>query len=184
MGLHDDFLFAIEALTQVDFTTCDLEEINIFETTVRHLGGFMSAYDISGERYPLLIEKATEIGDMLYKAFDTPNRMPVTRWNFNDAMAGYSQVAGDSVLVSEIGSLTLEFTRLSQITGDPKYFDAVQRIMNIFEEQQDKTKLPGMWPVVVNAKEASFTGYNGFTIGGMADSLYEYLPKVRLILTS
>lgn len=116
---------------------------------------------------------------MLYKAFDTPNRMPITRWDFKAAVDGVSQEASDSMLVSEIGSLTLEFTRLSQITGDPRYFDAVQWVMDIFEEQQDKTKLPGMWPVVVNANTGDFTGFSGFTIGGMADSLYEYLPKVN-----
>jgi mannosyl-oligosaccharide alpha-1,2-mannosidase len=82
------------------------------------------------------------------------------------------------VLVSEIGSLRLEFTHLSQITGDPCYFDAVQRVMDVFEEQQDKTNLPGMWPVAINVKTGDYTGFPGFTIGGMADSLYEYLPKV------
>jgi mannosyl-oligosaccharide alpha-1,2-mannosidase len=82
------------------------------------------------------------------------------------------------VLSAEIGSLTLEFTRLTQLLGDPRYFDAVQRIMDVFDSQQNQTKLPGMWPVVVNAREMDFAGYTDFTIGGMADSLYEYLVKV------
>ena len=181
MGLHDEFEVAVDAVKEIDFTTCALAEINVFETTIRYLGGFLGAYDISGERYPQLLVKAVEMGDMLYKAFDTPNRMPVTRWNFRKAVAGDHQEAGDSTLVSEIGSLSLEFTRLSQVTGDPKFFDAIQRIMDVFDVQQSKTKLPGMWPVVVNAKSLNFTEYGGFTIGGMADSLYEYLPKVRFL---
>jgi mannosyl-oligosaccharide alpha-1,2-mannosidase len=179
MGLHDDFHDAVKAIKKIDFSTCSLPDLNVFETTIRYLGGLLSAYDLSGGEYPMLIQKATELGDMLYKAFDTPNRMPITRWNFTAAANGVAQRASDSVLVSEIGSLTLEFTRLSQITGDLRYFDAVQRVMDVFDEQQDKTKLPGMWPVVVNAKAEDFTGYSGFTIGGMADSLYEYLPKVN-----
>jgi mannosyl-oligosaccharide alpha-1,2-mannosidase len=89
-----------------------------------------------------------------------------------------SQEAGESVLAAEIGSLTLEFTRLSQLTGDPRFFDAVDRIMDIFDAQQMSTKLPGLWPVVVNARTGHFNEYGGFTIGGMEDSLYEYLPKV------
>ena len=141
----------------------------------------MAAYDLSEEKYPILLRKATEMGDMLYVAFDTPNRMPIVRWNFKSALYGAIQEAGDSVLVSEIGSLTLEFTRLSQVTGDPRYYDAVQRIMDMFEMQQDKTKLPGMWPVVIDVKNEDYTGYGGFTLGGMADSLYEYLPKVGTI---
>jgi mannosyl-oligosaccharide alpha-1,2-mannosidase len=35
-----------------------------------------------------------------------------------------------------------------------------------------------MWPVVVNPNMVDFGGDSGFTIGAMADSLYEYLPKV------
>jgi mannosyl-oligosaccharide alpha-1,2-mannosidase len=84
--------------------------------------------------------------------------------------------------VSELGSLSLEFTHLSQVSGDPKYYDAVQRISDVFEQHQNKTKLPGMWPVVVNAAIPSFNGDNTFHFGGMSDSLYEYLPKQYMML--
>jgi hypothetical protein len=40
-----------------------------------------------------------------------------------------------------------------------------------------------MWPVVVNAKDEDFTGDSGFTLGAMADSVYEYLPKVPAVST-
>jgi mannosyl-oligosaccharide alpha-1,2-mannosidase len=178
MGLHSEFQEAVEALNAIDFSTCSLDTLNVFETTIRYLGGFLAAYDISNGKYPILLQKAGEMGDMLYHAFDTPNRMPITRWNFKNAAKGERQEADENVLVAEIGSLTLEFTRLSQLTGDPRYFDAVQRIMNVFTEQQSKTNLPGMWPVVVNAQMLDFTVGTGFTLGGMADSMYEYLPKV------
>ena len=103
----------------------------------------------------------------------------LSRANVNSsAMEGRSQEAAAWALVAEIGSLSLEFTRLSQLSGDAKYFDAVQRITEHFSRQQNMTRLPGMWPVVVNAKEARFTDDNTFTLGAMADSLYEYFPKV------
>lgn len=89
-----------------------------------------------------------------------------------------SQEAGAWVLVAEIGSLSLEFTRLSQLSGDPKYFDAIQRITDQFVLQQNRTKLPGMWPMTVNAKDMDFAADNTFSLGAMSDSLYEYLPKV------
>jgi mannosyl-oligosaccharide alpha-1,2-mannosidase len=85
-------------------------------------------------------------------------------------------------LVSELGSLSLEFTRLAQLTGDAKYYDAVQRIGDQFEKAQDGTKLPGMWPVSVDAGGPTFHGDTMFTLGGMSDSLYEYFPKQYLIL--
>lgn len=86
------------------------------------------------------------------------------------------------MLVSELGSLSLEFTRLTQLTGDPKYYDAVQRIANELEIGQNTTRLPGMWPVMVDASKPSFDQDNSFTLGGMSDSLYEYLPKQFLVL--
>ncbi|KAK7515960.1 glycosyl hydrolase family 47-domain-containing protein [Phyllosticta citriasiana] len=182
MGLHQEFEDSLKDIELIDFSTCSLDELNVFETTIRYLGGFLAAYDVSDGKFPSLLEKAKEMGEMLYKAFDTPNRMPLTRWKFKDAAEGAKQEADDTVLLAEIGSLTLEFTRLSQVTGDSKYYDAIARITNLFEEQQNQTKLPGMWPVVVNAKTLDFKSYNGFTIGGMADSMYEYLPKQHLLL--
>lgn len=78
--------------------------------------------------------------------------------------------------------MTLEFTRLTQLTSDPKYFDAVQRISDIFHAEQNHTKLPGLWPLTVNPALEDFHSDNTFTIGGMADSVFEYLPKEYLLL--
>ncbi|KKY17128.1 putative class i alpha-mannosidase [Diplodia seriata] len=182
MDLKADFEDAVAAVNAIDFSTCTLSELNVFEATTRHLGGLLSAYDVSDGQYPTLLQKAWELGHMLYAAFDTPNRMPVTRWNFRDAADGKPQEASDAALSAEMGSLTLEFTRLSQLTGDLRFFDAAQRVMDVFDEQQNRTRLPGMWPVAVNARDLDFTAWNSFTIGGMADSLYEYLPKQHALL--
>jgi mannosyl-oligosaccharide alpha-1,2-mannosidase len=85
-------------------------------------------------------------------------------------------------LLAEFGSMTMEFTRLSQLTGDPKYYDAVTRVTKVLEKQQDKTRLPGLWPVVVNARTGDFSQDNGFTLSSMADSTYEYLAKTYALL--
>ncbi|EEP80131.1 conserved hypothetical protein [Uncinocarpus reesii 1704] len=182
MGLKDEFERAVEAVAKLDFGSCTMDEVSVFETNIRYLGGLLSAYDLTGGKYAPLLQKAVELGQMLYVAFDTPNRMPITRWNFAAALNGGQQKTQETVLVADLGSLTLEFTRLSQITKDPRYFDAVQRIMDVFGEQQPRTKIPGLWPVVVNVKKLDFTSYAGFTLGGMADSLYEYLLKEHILL--
>lgn len=182
IGMKEDFEQAVKALDQLDFSYTPEEHINVFETTIRYLGGFLAAYDVSGQKYEKLLEKAVEVADFLLCAFDTPNRMPIARWPWRDYMVGNKQTASSQVLVSEIGSLSLEFTRLSQITGDPKYYDAVQRISDVMEKGQMKTKLPGMWPVVVDALTPSFGDDNTFTLGGMSDSAYEYLPKQYMLL--
>jgi mannosyl-oligosaccharide alpha-1,2-mannosidase len=175
MGMRDEFALAVDAAVNISFETTTLQEINVFETNIRYLGGYLAAYDLSGDGR--LLRKAKEVGDMLYAAFDTPNRMPITRWKLHDAARGAKQVADSNVLLAELGSFSMEFTRLSLLTGDPKWFDAAQRIAEVLAEQQDSTRLPGMWPLVVNAKEAMLNQHNAFTLGAMADSAYEYLPK-------
>ncbi|KAK3309364.1 glycoside hydrolase family 47 protein [Chaetomium strumarium] len=180
MDLKEEFEEAITAANEIDFTHTELGEINVFETTIRYLGGFLSAFDLSGD--VRLLRKAVEVGDMLYKAFDTPNRMPITRWEIHAAARGEKQVAPNSVLLAEIGSLSMEFTRLSILTGDAKWFDAVQRITDEMAAQQDSTALPGLWPLTANAEEKIFNSGSFFTLGAMADSTYEYLPKMAALM--
>ncbi|KAI0896840.1 glycoside hydrolase family 47 protein [Annulohypoxylon nitens] len=180
MSLKEEFEEAVAAAVEINFTISSLETINAFETTIRYLGGFLSAYDLSGDQR--LLRKAREVGDMLYKAFDTPNRMPITRWDFDYASQGGQQVADEAALLAEVGSFCMEFTRLSLITGDPKWFDAAERIREVFEEQQSSTQLPGMWPFTLNTREKQFAFDNTFGLGALADSTYEYLPKMYALV--
>jgi len=180
MGMKDEFNEAAKAADSIDFSSSADNIINIFETTIRYLGGFLAAYDLSNNID--LLHKAVEVGEMLLIAFDTPNRFPITRWEWARAANGDRQTTPDFMLVSELGSLTLEFTRLSQLTGDPRWYDAVNRIMTLFDNQQSVTKLPGLWPVVVDPRHENLTVDTYFTFGGMSDSLYEYLPKEYILL--
>jgi mannosyl-oligosaccharide alpha-1,2-mannosidase len=183
MGMVDEFREAVNSIVQIDFTATNQESINVFETTIRYLGGFLSAYDLSDDRR--LLDKALELADMLYAAFDTPNRMPVLRWDFNAARNGQNQTASDHVVLSEMGSLCLEFTRLSQITRDPKWYDAVARIMDVFQSQQYQSNIPGMWPLIVNGRDMEFFSQQSsqvFSLAALGDSIYEYLPKMFALL--
>jgi len=55
------------------------------------------------------------------------------------------------VVLTELGSLSVEFTRLAQITKEAKYYDAIARITNEFDVWQPNTKIPGLWPLQVDA---------------------------------
>ncbi|KAH7141182.1 glycosyl hydrolase family 47-domain-containing protein [Dactylonectria estremocensis] len=182
MDMKDEFIKALAAAHGIDFSTSAIPLINIFETNIRYLGGFLSAYEISGKVYPALLKKAIEVGDLLMCAFDTPNHMPVTRLDWKQYAYGKKQVASQHVLVSEMGSLCLEMTKLSQLTGDMRYYDAIKRIGDQFEASQLNSRLPGMWPVEIDAYSPAFHAGTDFTLGGMSDSLYEYLPKHYLLL--
>ncbi|KAI9841002.1 MAG: hypothetical protein M1837_001077 [Sclerophora amabilis] len=183
MGEIAEFEKAVAALRkEVDLTTIEAETRSIFETTIRHLGGLLAAYDVSGGRHKHILDMAVELADMLYAAFDTPNRMPVNWWRWRGAVRDDPQTASAGATLAEIGSLSLEFTRLSQLTQDPKFFDAVQRIADEMENNQDTTKLPGMWPLHIDATQMAFGISGSFSLGALSDSAYEYLPKEFLML--
>lgn len=78
MGLKDEFVEAVQAVGEIDFTTTTRPDIPLFETTIRYLGGLLAAYDVSGKQHKILLQKAVELAEVLLSAFDTPNRMPET----------------------------------------------------------------------------------------------------------
>jgi len=82
MDLKEEFIEAVEAASKIDFTVTRRYDIPLFETTIRYLGGFLGAYDISEGQYPVLLEKAVELAEVLMGAFDTPNRMPVLYYSW------------------------------------------------------------------------------------------------------
>lgn len=82
MGMKDEFANAVEEVGKIDFTTSFRSDIPLFETVIRYLGGLIGAYDVSGQKHTVLLDKAIELAEILMGAFDTPNRMPVTYYQW------------------------------------------------------------------------------------------------------
>ena len=180
LGLRAEFNEAVAYVSSLDFGVATSSHVNTFETTIRYLGGLLSAYELSGRE--VLLRKAVELGDVLYSAFDTPSRLPVDWIDLRRVKAGKAQDPEARVVSAAVGTLSLEMTRLSQLTGDPRYFDAVARVMRLFASGQNSTAIPGLWPLWVSMDAGDVVNGTKFTLGGGADSLYEYLPKMHLLL--
>ncbi|RBQ65197.1 hypothetical protein VDGD_06072 [Verticillium dahliae] len=179
MGMYDEFNDAVEFVAALDWNNSTQLHCNLFETNIRYLGGLIAAFDLSQER--VLLEKAIELGDMLYAAFDTPDRFPPFIFSFENLRAG--RIIPDAFQsAAAIGSLSLEFTRLAQLTSDNKYFDAIDRIKRAFAGIQNSTLLPGLWPNLVSLRDGFQAPNNVFRLGADGDSLYEYLPKMYALL--
>ncbi|KAL8909321.1 MAG: hypothetical protein Q9207_000331 [Kuettlingeria erythrocarpa] len=151
LGMKEEFEEAAEAVGKIDFTTSIRNDLPLFEVTIRYLGGLVAAFDISGGKYRVLLDKAVELAEVLMGAFDTPNRMPMTFYLWKPTFASQPHRARTRVVLAELGSLSLEFTRLAQITKEAKYYDAIARITDEFERWQNNTKMPGLWPRQVDA---------------------------------
>ncbi|KAK0729286.1 glycoside hydrolase [Apiosordaria backusii] len=184
MGFKDEYKEAVRKTGTINWDKTTSSHCSLFETTIRYLGGLLSAYDLSGDK--VLLDKAIELGDMLYAGFDTPNHMPANSFNFREAKDGRLRpsMAESSAAA---GTLALEFTRLTQLTSDPKYFNAISGVTRALEKTQDDSKLPGMWPVFIDLagndpeNPMRVTG-SSFTLGASADSAYEYFSKMYALL--
>ena len=73
------------------------------------------------------------------------------RLQFHSTFASQPHRAKTRVVLAELGSLSVEFTRLAQITKEARYYDAIARITNEFEIWQNNTRMPGLWPMKVDA---------------------------------
>ena len=158
MGLKDEFEEAVEEVAHIDFKTTKKQVLPLFEVAIRYMGGLIAAYDISEAKYPTLLHKAEELAEVLMGAFDTPNRMPKTFYHWRTDERKMLTVGSGSTVLAEIGSLTMEFTRMAQITRNDRYYDAVARIMDEFEALQNNTKLPGLWPLSIDASGGCLPG--------------------------
>lgn len=165
MGLKEEFEDAYNGLKNMTFTTTFRNDIPVFETTIRYLGGLLAAYDVTGGHkgnYPLLLNKAVELAEVLIGTFDTPNRMPILYYQWKPAYASQAKRAHARAGVAELGTLSMEFTRLAQLTGKDKYYDAIARITNALEEWQNRedksaSLIPGIFPENVDASGCNKT---------------------------
>ncbi|CAI5530563.1 unnamed protein product [Closterium sp. Naga37s-1] len=171
MGLTKEFNEAKSWVQEKLFFEHDYDA-NVFETTIRILGGLLSAYDLSGD--PMLLAKARELADKLLPAFATPTGIPLAFVNLASGTARSHGWTGRSAVLADLGSTQLEMVALSQRTGDPKYANAsehiIRQIAKIFPSD-------GLLPVLIGTVTGKPTSRH-ITLGSMGDSFYEYLLKV------
>lgn len=159
-GMKKEFDEAANAVKAIDFTYSPRPDIPVFETTIRYLGGLIAAFDVSGGAqgdYSFLLDKATELAEILMGIFDTPNRMPLLYYQWKPEYTSQPHIASQ-VGVAELATLSMEFTRLAQITSENKYYDAIDRITDaLVDLQKQGTILPGLFPESLDASGCNRT---------------------------
>jgi mannosyl-oligosaccharide alpha-1,2-mannosidase len=150
--------------------------IPVFETAIRYLGGFLSAYDLSGDT--LMKDRAEELAQLILPAFETASGVPVGRIRFDMPHPS----SGGGVVLAEAASMLLEMTRLWQVTGNRTYFDRVQRTTDWLDRNMTNTptRLGTLWPTTIFPDRGTMYGW--YTWGGQADSAFEYLIKEHQLL--
>ncbi|XP_050084037.1 endoplasmic reticulum mannosyl-oligosaccharide 1,2-alpha-mannosidase isoform X1 [Anopheles aquasalis] len=170
MDLQDEF---DEARTWVEkYLKFDgNREVNLFEVTIRVVGGLLSAYHLSGDR--MFLDKAIDLGNRLLPCFDSPSGIPFSDVNIGSLTAHAPKWSPDSS-TSEVATLQLEFRDLSRSSENP-VFEKVAARVNLKIHELDKNE--GLVPIFINANTGQFRNFATVSLGARADSYYEYLLK-------
>ncbi|KAJ7643765.1 glycoside hydrolase family 47 protein [Roridomyces roridus] len=171
MGETQEFEDAVNVIADIDFSTDPAGgTISVFETTIRWVGGLVSAYELTDGKYPVLITKAQEVADKLAFAFVGDNKIPFNQIDFSTNQPLTDQTTN----IAQVGTLNLEWGVLSKYTGNATYGrlteDAVIAVAEL------ATPLPGLAPQVMDPNTGEFADAY-ITWGGGSDSYFEYLLK-------
>ncbi|KAI7795894.1 putative endoplasmic reticulum mannosyl-oligosaccharide 1 [Triplophysa rosa] len=171
LGLKDEFEEA-RKWVETELSFSKNVDVNLFESTIRILGGLLSTYHLTGDT--MFLDKAKDIGSRLMPAFKTPSKIPFSDVNIGKGTAHPPRWTTDST-VAEVTSIQLEFRELSRLTEDPEYQKAVEEVTKQVHKLEGKHD--GLVPMFINTNSGKFTRRGAFTLGARADSYYEYLLK-------
>eukprot|EP00756_Hemistasia_phaeocysticola_P005263 Hpha_TRINITY_DN13247_c1_g1::TRINITY_DN13247_c1_g1_i1::g.154806::m.154806/K01230/MAN1; mannosyl-oligosaccharide alpha-1,2-mannosidase len=151
--------------------------VSTFETTIRVVGGLLSAYELSGEKHPEFLNKARDIADRLLFAYNTSSGIPHAQVNLRTHYHSNPHWTGGSSVLSEFGTVQLELRTLSYHLGDSKYDQKATWIMDVIE---GKAPPDFLCPTYYNTVFNRWTS-DHITLGALGDSFYEYLLKQYLL---
>jgi hypothetical protein len=146
-------------------------DVNLFEVTIRVLGGLLSIYHLTQDK--MFLNKAVDLADRLLPSFDSESGVPYSDVNLFTRKAHAPKWSPDSS-TSEVTTIQLEFRDLSRATGNLKYENAVSKVSLHVHNLEKKD---GLVPIFINANTGQFRSYATITLGARGDSYYEYLLK-------
>ncbi|GAB1518785.1 hypothetical protein RhiTH_001850 [Rhizoctonia solani] len=158
----------------------------VFEITIRGMGGLLSAHIFAAdkeERWGFgipwyndeLLHLAYDLGKRLLPAFRTNTGIPFARINLRH---GVPTTETFETCTAGAGSLLLEWTTLSRLTGDPE-FERVARkaFFAIWNRRSDL----GLLPNTINLASGAWLQPEIAGIGAGIDSFYEYALKMYVM---
>lgn len=165
MGMKEEAAEAREiVLSKLSFDVD--EDVQLFEVSIRLLGGLLSSYELDGD--PKFLALAEDLARRLLPAFRSPTGMP---WRFVNLKTG--KVRDSLSNPAEIGTYLLEFGRLTQLTGDSVFYRTAKKAMMEVYRRRSPIDLVG---TVINVTTGKWVNLES-QIGARIDSYYEYLYK-------
>jgi mannosyl-oligosaccharide alpha-1,2-mannosidase len=165
MGLDSEFEEGLNwILTNLRF---DIDaEIQLFECSIRLLGGLLAAHHACGE--PRLLALAQDLANRLAPAFErSPTGMP---YRFVNLKTG--AVRRDPVTFpAEVGSYLPEWGALAKLTGERRFYDLPKAAV---KAMVDRCSAIDLLADTINLESGKWLSRQA-TVGPPSDSFYEYL---------
>lgn len=162
------------------------QDVNTFETTIRMLGGLLSAHYLQdtlpglkpekANEEDLFLEKATDLADRILGAFESPSGVPWASVILKDGKGQASHADGGASSTAEATTLQLELKYLAYLTGEAHYWEKAEKVMQVVDNNGAKD---GLLPIFIYANTGTFRG-SEIRWGSRGDSYYEYLIKQYL----
>lgn len=184
MGNQDAVQKILDHIDTIDFSKTN-DEVSLFETTIRYLAGMLSGYDllkgpaanlgIKSSQVDNLLTQSKKLADVLKFAFNTPSGVPYNDINLSSQGNNGARTNGLAVT----GTLVLEWTHLSDLTGDDEYAKLSQKAQSYLLNPQPSSgePFPGLVGSNINISNGHFTD-GAVAWNGGDDSFYEYLIKM------
>ncbi|KAK0457421.1 glycoside hydrolase [Desarmillaria tabescens] len=146
-----------------------------FETTIRVLGGLLSAFTLTQDK--LYVLRAIELADRLLPAFDTNSGLPLPSVNLARRVGIPDSAAPEIISTAEAATLQLEFRYLAQLAQRPDFWRKSEKVMHVIHDLLDKAEgLTHLAPILMKHTKGLFVT-SDIRLGSRGDSYYEYLLK-------
>lgn len=194
MNLTDVVAKQLAHIASVDFTTTTHGPVEMFDVTIRYLGGLLSAYDLikSGKFYTgydahhveALLTQATALADKLAYGFNTPSGINAASVNFTtntpveSNYTAVNKLTYNSTNTASAGSYLVEWYRLADLTGNQTYRALVDRGEHPLVNPTPAPTYPGLVGTQFDTAAGLMLNFAGGWHAGV-DSFIEYLIKIR-----
>ncbi|KAJ5437572.1 Glycoside hydrolase family 47 [Penicillium cf. griseofulvum] len=159
------------------------QDVNTFETTIRMLGGLLSAHylssqlpDVASRQDYVYLQTAVDLADRLLSAYESPSGIPYASVKLATREGIPSHADGGASSTAEATTLQLEMKYLAHITGKEVYWRKAEHVMKVID---DHCMPDGLLPIFVHPDTGNFR-YEEIRLGSRGDSYYEYLVKQYL----
>ncbi|KAL9117382.1 MAG: hypothetical protein Q9187_006083, partial [Circinaria calcarea] len=170
----DEILDYIPTINFANTTT----DVSLFETTIRYLAGMLSGYDLlkgplsnlnsNATNVDALLTQSTNLANVLKFAFNTPTGIPYNGLNVTN-----QTTIGDATNgLAGMGTLVLEWTHLSDLTGDSQYASLSQKAESYLLNPRPASSEPfpglvgsnididtGIWVLAADSSIANLTSH-------------------------